>query len=72
MGQLTIDIPEGINEHEVKMAAAAVLFDKGIFSSGQAAAIAGITKREFIENAQKYGASLFNENTEELKAPFHE
>jgi predicted HTH domain antitoxin len=72
MGRLTIDVPEGINEREVIIAVAAVLFDKGIFSSGQAATIAGVTKREFLENARKHGASLFNENSEDLKIPFHE
>lgn len=49
------------------MAVAVVLFDKGIFSSGQSAEFAGISKREFIENAGKYGVSVFGETPEDLK-----
>lgn len=36
MKTLTINVPEETNEKELKMAIAAVLFDKGILSSGQA------------------------------------
>ena len=49
------------------MAVAVVLFDKGIFSSGQSAEFAGISKRDFIENAGKYGVSVFGETPEDLK-----
>jgi len=72
MKTLTINLPEEINENEVKMAVAAILFDKGVLSSGQAAEFAGISKRVFIETVGKYGVSVFGETSEDLKAPFNE
>ncbi len=71
MKTITLQLPEEVNEKEVKMMVAAILFEKGIFSSGQAAAFAGITKREFIETVGKYGISIFSETASDLKAnPF--
>lgn len=70
MKMLTPNIPEETDEKEVKMAVAAVLFDKGIMSSGQAADFAGVTKRFFIENVGKYGVSIFGETSDDLKAEF--
>ncbi len=72
MKTLTINLPEEINEKEIKMAVASVLFDKRVLSSGQAAEFAGISKREFIENAGTYGVSIFNETIEDLTAPARE
>jgi len=72
MKTLTIQLPEEVNEHEIKMAVAAILFDKAILSSGQAAEFVGITKREFIETVGKYGVSIFGETAEDLKIPFNE
>ncbi|MFZ2906859.1 MAG: UPF0175 family protein [Cyclobacteriaceae bacterium] len=69
MKTLTINVPEETNEREVKMAVAAVLFDKGILSSGQAAEFAGISKREFIETVGKYGVSIFGETERDLDEP---
>ena len=71
MKTVTLQLPEEVNEKEVKMMVAAILFEKGIFSSGQAAAFAGITKREFIETVGKYGISIFSEPASDLKVnPF--
>ncbi len=67
MKTLTINIPDTVNDNEVKMQLAAQLFEKGILSSGQAADLAGISKREFIESAGKYGVSIFGESMEDLK-----
>jgi len=63
---MTLSVPEEVNEREVKMAVAALLFDKGILSSGQAAEYAGITKREFLEMVGNYGVSIFGETAEDL------
>jgi len=68
MKTLTINIPEEVNEHEVKMTMASVLYDRGIYSSGQAAKFVGISKREFIEKVGKYGVSIFGETIEDLKS----
>ena len=66
MKTLTLNIPDTVDEMDVKMQLAAQLFDKGVLSSGQAADIAGITKRQFLERVGKYGVSIFGETTEDL------
>jgi hypothetical protein len=72
MKTVTINLPEEVNERDLKMAVAAILFDKAIFSSGQAADFVGISKREFIESVGKYGVSIFGETADDLKTPFNE
>ncbi len=66
MKSLTINLPEDANLKDVKMLIAAALFKQGILSSGQAAEMAGITRREFLENVGKYGVSIFGETEEDL------
>lgn len=66
MKTLTLKIPDSVDEIDVKMQLAAHLFEKGILSSGQAADLAGISKREFIENVGKYGVSIFGESIEDI------
>ena len=63
-----LQLPEtvSITDAEVKMIVAARLFDIGELSSGQAATLAGITKREFIETVGRYGVSIFQYSPEEL------
>jgi predicted HTH domain antitoxin len=72
MKTVTFNLPEEVNEKEIKMAVAAILFDKGILTSGQAAEFTGVTKREFLESVGKYGVSIFGETSEDLKIPFGE
>ncbi len=67
MKTLTLKIPDSVDEIDVKMQLAAHLFEKGIMSSGQAADLAGISKREFLENVGKYGVSIFGEDSEDLE-----
>ncbi len=62
MKTIEVQVPEEANEGEIKMAMAAILFDKAILSSGQAAEFAGVTKRYFIENVGSFGVSLFDED----------
>lgn len=59
MKTLSLQLSDEVNEKEIKMAVASVLFEKGILSSGQTAALAGITKRNFIETVGRYGVSIF-------------
>lgn len=66
MKSLTINLPEDANLRDVKMLVAAALFKQGILSSGQAAEMAGITRRDFLENVGKYGVSIFGETEEDL------
>lgn len=72
MKSITLSLPEDVNEQEVKMVVAALLFDKGLLSSGQAAQYAGISKRTFLENVGKYGVSIFGETPEDLSRPLSE
>ncbi len=64
-----LQLPESvkITDAEIKMIVAAHLFDIGELTSGQAAKLAGITKREFIESVGKYGVSIFQYSAEELR-----
>ncbi len=70
MKTLSLQLPDEVNEKELKMAVAAILFEKGILSSGQAAALVGITKREFIETVGLYGVSVFGETALDLNTNF--
>jgi len=67
MKTLTLKIPDSVDEIDVKMQLAAHLFEKGIMSSGQAADLVGISKREFLENVGKYGVSIFGESVDDIK-----
>jgi len=67
MKTLTLEIPDSVDEIDVKMHLAAHLFEKGIMSSGQAADLVGISKREFLENVGKYGVSIFGESIDDIE-----
>ncbi len=62
MRTLAINIPDqlNINEQEAKMILASRLYEKGELSLGQAAELAGLTKRNFMEALGDYGVSVFN------------
>ena len=64
-----LQLPEGVkvSESELKMIIAAKLFDMGELSSGQAAKMVGITRREFLEAVGKYGVSIFQYDADELE-----
>ena len=66
MKTLTLQLPDTVDEKDVKMQLAAHLYDKGIMSSGQAADLVGISKREFIETVGRYGISIFGESIDDL------
>jgi predicted HTH domain antitoxin len=72
MKTLTLQIPDTVDENKFKMHLVAYLFDKGILSSGQAAKVAGISKREFIETIGQYGVSIFGETVEDLEKILNE
>jgi predicted HTH domain antitoxin len=69
MKTVTLQVPDEADERRIKMAVAAVLFERAIFSSGQAAEFAGITKREFVEKVGSYGVSIFGETKDDLAKP---
>ena len=62
MKVITLNIPESVNidSKEAGMLLAASLYEKGKLSLGQAAEVAGLTKRTFAELLGSYGVSIFN------------
>lgn len=62
MRTLQIALPEfvQINQRELQLMLAAKLYEQGTLSIGQAAAVAGVSKRTFMELLGDYGVSVFN------------
>jgi len=63
---LKITLPKDVDLQNVKMIIAATLYEQGVFSSSQAAVLAEITKRQFIEEVGQYGVSVFGESVEDI------
>ena len=70
METLTINIPEQIDTKtfDVQTYLAAKLYEDAILSAGQAAEVAGISKRDFIEILGRYGVSAFGESISDLNS----
>ncbi len=68
MKTVTITIPDtiDIDNNEVAMLVATRLYEQGKLSLGQAAEIAGLTKRTFAELLGRYNVSIFNYPASEL------
>jgi predicted HTH domain antitoxin len=66
--QLNISLPDMalLTEAELKMTLAARLYESKQLSLGQAADVAGLTKRTFSELLGQYGVSLFSQTMDEL------
>lgn len=62
MKALTINIPDtlDLNNDDITMLIATRLYEQGKLSLGQAAELAGLTKRTFAELLGKYNVSIFN------------
>jgi len=62
MKTLTFNIPDNldIDNNEFVMTAASRMYEQGKLSLGQAAQLAGLTKRAFAELLSKYDVSIFN------------
>lgn len=62
MKTVTISIPDTLdmNSSDVAMLVAARLYEQGKLSLGQAADVAGLSKRTFAELLGKYNVSIFN------------
>lgn len=65
--ELTLPTDVNVTDAEIKMIVAARLFDTGVISSGQAAKMVGISRREFLESVGKYGVSIFQYDADELE-----
>jgi predicted HTH domain antitoxin len=80
MSQILLDIPEDsllalrVSAHEMgeelRMAAAAKLFEIGRLSSGAAAELAGVPKPLFLTRLGDYGVATFHQTEDELRRDF--
>lgn len=57
-------------EREAKMAAAMKLFERGRFTSGQAAQLAGVTRAEFLLSCRQWGVDSVRWDEAEIEAEF--
>ena len=67
MKTLTLHIPDSLDEREATTLLAAKLYEKGSLSLGQAAELAGYSKRAFMELLGSYDVSVFNYSETELE-----
>lgn len=61
MKTMEVSLPEQVelNEYDLKMAMAVKLYETGKLSIGQAASLAGFSKKTFIEIMGNFGSSIF-------------
>ena len=64
---LQIELPSSLSEDEARLLFAVKLFEVGKVSLGQAAKIAELSKRAFMEMLGRYGVPIFNYSAEELR-----
>jgi len=68
MRTIKLNIPDSVDlrDYDFSMIVAAKLYEDAKLSSGQAAQIAGLSKRAFIEMLGKYGVSVFSTSVDDL------
>jgi len=68
MQTIHLNIPDDINpkDYDFSMIIASKLYEDGKLSAGQAAQIAGLSKRAFIEVMGKYGVSVISDSIDDL------
>ena len=76
--QMTIQYPDSLPdvlqttrdqfETEARMAMAVKLFELGRLSSGLAAALVGMSRREFLLSLHRHGVAMIDLDEEELKS----
>jgi len=66
---LNVDIPDmvRVSEKELKVMLASKLYETEMLSLGQAAGVAGLSKRTFVEMLGIYGVSLFSMSANEFQ-----
>jgi predicted HTH domain antitoxin len=62
MKTLTLNIPDSleVNNRDLAMLVSTTLYEQGKLSLGEAAEVAGLTKRTFAELLGSYDVSIFN------------
>lgn len=68
MKSVKLELPDNldIDDSEIKVLLAGELYEREKLTLGQAADLAGLTKRAFIEIMGNYGFSIFGKNKEDL------
>ena len=67
MNELKIELPANVSLDEAQLLLAVKLFETGKLSIGQAAKLAGYSKRTFIELLSKMGVPVINYPAEDLE-----
>ena len=72
MQTLQIQLPDliAINQQEIKILLASKLYENGLLSIGQAAELAGFTKRTFMELLGNYQVSVLNYSADDIQQDF--
>jgi predicted HTH domain antitoxin len=70
MKSVTLQVPESLNmdSEELSMLVASKLYEQGKLSLGEAAQVAGLSKRTFAELLGKYNVSIFNYPASDLSS----
>jgi predicted HTH domain antitoxin len=66
-GELRVTLPFHLSEDEAKVLLAVKLYEVGKVSLGQAAKLAGFSKRAFIDVLGRYRVPLFDYDPDELR-----
>jgi predicted HTH domain antitoxin len=69
--ELRVDLPPTLSEEEARLLFAVKLFETGKVSLGQAAKMAGFSKRAFMDVLSRHGIPVFNYDPEELREEAH-
>lgn len=70
MKTLQINVPDEVDlkDYDFSMIIASKLYEDGKLSAGQAAIMAGLSKRAFIELLGRYGVSVFSTSLSDLES----
>lgn len=66
--KVVFNLPESVvsKSFDFSLYVASKMYEDGILSAGQAAEMAGVSKRTFVELMGKYGVSLFSSSIDDL------
>jgi len=65
--EMKVNLPTNLSEDEARILFAIKLFEVGKVTLGQAAKLAGFSKRAFIEILGRYKVPIYNYSPEELR-----